>query len=206
MAEAVREKKVVRSYTLVFRRRWRIFRLQRWRIPLPGGLELRLVGYWLACLAAMAILTRLPGIGRVVGVLPASVRLLVVPLIAAWGLSRWEVDGRAPHRALIGAVVWWVRPRVIASFRRVPPVETVEVPVTEVALAPDLAGSSYPRGVVRGPAEMLLRYPVEARRPRRPRLRGRATSRSLRLRGASPVPMQRGRTLQVPVGGEVRFE
>ena len=48
--------KVVRSYRLVFRRRWRIFRIQNWRIPLPGGLELRLLGYWLACLAAIALL------------------------------------------------------------------------------------------------------------------------------------------------------
>ena len=42
-------RKVVRSYRLVFRRRWRIFRIQNWRIPLPGGLELRMIGYWLAC-------------------------------------------------------------------------------------------------------------------------------------------------------------
>ena len=47
------ETKVVRSYRLVFRRRWRIFRIGNWRIPLPGGLELRLIGYWLACLATI---------------------------------------------------------------------------------------------------------------------------------------------------------
>lgn len=204
--EVGRDKKVVRSYTLVFRRRWRIFRIQRWRIPLPGGLELRLVGYWLACLAAIAVLTRLPGLGGVIAVLPSSVRFLVVPLMAAWGLSRWEVDGRAPHRALAGAVGWWLRPRVVASFRRVPPVGTIEAPVTEVALAPDLAGSRYPRGVVRGPADLLLRYPVEARRWGARRIGLGREPRTLRLRGASAVPMQRGRTLRVPAGREVRFE
>ena len=47
------QRKLIRSYRLVFRRRWRIFRIQGWRIPLPGGLELRLLGYWLACLAAI---------------------------------------------------------------------------------------------------------------------------------------------------------
>jgi hypothetical protein len=204
--ETGREKKVVRSYTLVFRRRWRIFRIQRWRIPLPGGLELRLVGYWVACLAVMAMLTRLPGIGGAFGVLPASVRFLVVPLMAAWGLSRWEVDGRAPHRALFGAIGWWLRPRVVASFRRVPSVGTTVAPVIEVALAPDLAGCRYPRGVVRGPVDLLLRYPVEARRRGVRRFGLGRGGRTLRLRGASSVPMQRGRTLRVPAGHEVRFE
>src|ERR1700749_3230515 len=95
-----RDVQVVRSYTLVFRRRWRIFRVQSWRIPLPGGLELRLLGYWLACLALVAVAGGLPVIGGIVGLAPASARFLVVPLVAAWALSRWEVDGRAPHRAL----------------------------------------------------------------------------------------------------------
>jgi hypothetical protein len=37
------QRKTVRSYRLVFRRRWRIFRIQGWRTPLPGGIELRLL-------------------------------------------------------------------------------------------------------------------------------------------------------------------
>jgi hypothetical protein len=35
MAEA-KPRKLIRSYRLVFRRRWRIFRIQGWRIPLPA--------------------------------------------------------------------------------------------------------------------------------------------------------------------------
>ena len=201
---ADREVKVVRSYTLVFRRRWRIFRVQRWRIPLPGGLELRLLGYWLACLAAMALLGRLPLLGALVGILPASVRFLVMPLMLAWGLSRWEVDGRAPHRALFGVACWFLRPRVLASFRRVPKVGTTLTPVTELVAAPDVSGGKYPRGVVRGPAELLLRYPVEARPVGL--FGARRGTRCLRLRAASEQPLQRGRTLTVPAGREVRFE
>src|SRR6476619_2936373 len=110
MAET-KPRKLVRSYRLVFRRRWRIFRIQGWRIPLPGGLELRLLGYWLACLTGVFALSRLPLLGVLVSAAPTSVRLLALPLAAAWGLSRWELDGRPPHRALIGLLAWRLRPR-----------------------------------------------------------------------------------------------
>jgi hypothetical protein len=197
--------KVVRSYTLVFRRRWRIFRVQSWRIPLPGGLELRLLGYWLGCLVVVAVIGRLPVVGSLVELAPASGRFVVCPLLAAWALSRWEVDGRAPHRALLGGLFWLLRPRVVASFRRVPRVGAVEAPVGEVVVAPDLSAASYPRGVIEGPARVLLRYPVEARRGRSGVSAGRG-ARTLRLRGASSVPLGRGRTLEVPSGHKVRFE
>ncbi len=74
-SQSARQPKVIRSYRLVFRRRWRIFRIQNWRIPLPGGLELRAVGYWLACMAALALAARLPGLGLLLGALPPSASL-----------------------------------------------------------------------------------------------------------------------------------
>jgi hypothetical protein len=203
--DGAREVKVVRSYTLVFRRRWRIFRVQSWRIPLPGGLELRLLGYWLGCLVAVAVMGRVPVMGSLVELVPASARFVVCPLLAAWALSRWEVDGRAPHRALVGGLFWLLRPRVVASFRRVPRVGAVEVPVGEVVVGPDLSAASYPRGVIEGPARLLLRYPVNAFRGR-DGFSGVGATRSLRLRGASTVPLARGRTLDVPSGHKVRFE
>src|SRR5215471_5371761 len=98
--------KVVRSYRLVFDRRWRLFRIQGWRIPLPGGIELRLVGYWLACLGALLFLGRLPLLGAFVSLAPPSLRLIALPLAAAWLLSRWALDGRPPHRALLGILRW----------------------------------------------------------------------------------------------------
>jgi hypothetical protein len=64
-----------------------------WRIPLPGGIELRLLAYWLASLAAIGLLGRLPLLGALVSTVPASLRLLALTLAAAWLLSRWELDG-----------------------------------------------------------------------------------------------------------------
>lgn len=190
------ETKVVRSYRLVFRRRWRIFRIQSWRIPLPGGLELRLIGYWLACLAAIAILSRLPLLGLPLAAMPAPIRLLLAPLLGAWTLCHWELDGRPPHRAILGLAGWRLRPRVIAAGRRVPAPGTELSPLDALVLAPDLESPALPRGRIKGPARLLLRYPVAARR------RG-ATVRVRRRPGPA---LHKGQVLEVPRGHTVLFE
>jgi hypothetical protein len=192
----VDETKVVRSYRLVFRRRWRIFRIGNWRIPLPGGLELRLIGYWLACLAAISLLGRLPLLGLPVAAMPAALRLLAIPLLAAWALCRWELDGRPPHRAAVGLLGWRLRPRVLAGGRRVPAPETELSPLESIVLAPDLGAPTYPRGRIDGPAHLLLRYPVGARR------RGR---RVYLLSRPGPA-LHKGHVLEVPRGGAAVFE
>jgi hypothetical protein len=206
-------RKVVRSYRLVFRRRWRIFRVPNWRIPLPGGLELRLLGYWLVCLAAIAILARLPLLGAPIAVAPASLRLLALPIAAAWLLSRWEIDGRAPHRALVGAAGWWLRPRVLAAGRPCPPPGVELAPLGRLALAPDLGGGEYPRGRLVGPARILLRYPVRVDLDGVPRRQRAATqgeraaaARRWRLCPAGDSPLHKGKTLEVPAGRTVAFE
>jgi hypothetical protein len=199
-------RKTVRSYRLVFRRRWRIFRIQGWRIPLPGGIELRLLAYWLACLALLAALGRLPLLGALVVLVPVSVRLLALPLAAAWLLSRWELDGRPPHRALAGLLGWLLRPRVLAALRRVPPPGHALAPLGELALAPDLTASRYPRGRLRGPARILLRYPVAVSLERVPRAGGVPAARRRRLRGAARVPLHSGKVVAVPEGSTVVFE
>ena len=92
--------------------------------------------------------------------LPPSLRLLALPIAAAWALSRWEVDGRSPHRALAGLFAWRLRPRVLAAGRRCPPPGGELAPLRELVLAPDLGAGTYPRGRLAGPARLLLRYPV----------------------------------------------
>lgn len=207
-----RTPKVIRSYRLVFRRRWRIFRIQNWRIPLPGGLELRAIGYWLACLIAVALLASLPGVGLLIEAIPASLRLVALPLAGAWALSSWELDGRSPHRALLGEARWRLRPRTLAGLRRCPAEGSAVAGVGAVAFAPDPAAARYPRGRLSGPARVLLRYPVSVRAEKVPRGAGgspperAAAARRWRLRATGAGALQRGRTLQVPAGRVVVFE
>jgi len=209
-----RTPKVVRSYRLVFRRRWRIFRLQNWRIPLPNGLELRALGYWLCALAAILVLARLPLVGAPLAALPESLRLVALPIAAAWALSRAEVDGRSPHRALAGIARWWLAPRSLAAGRRCPAEGSVLAPLERLVAAPDLRGPRYPRGAVAGPARLLLRYPVGISprgfsRPRRTKGEGSrerlASARLWRLRPLGGPPLHRGHTLEIPAGRTVAF-
>jgi hypothetical protein len=195
MTEA-RNLKTVRSYRLVFRRRWRIFRIGNWRLPLPGGLELRLIGYWLACLATVALASRVPLLGLPLTAMPPALRLLAIPLLGAWALCRTELDGRPPHRALLGLAAWWLRPRVIAAGRRVPAVGAELSPLAALVLDPDLSAHDYPRGRVEGPAKLLLRYPVAARQERR----------TLRLRRRHGPALHKGYVLDVPSGRAAVFE
>lgn len=202
-------RKVVRSYRLVFRRRWRIFRIQGWRIPLPGGIELRLLGYWLACLAGISFAAQLPLIGMVVSALPASLRYLALPLAAAWLLCRWEIDGRPPHRALVGLMGWRLRPRALAALRGCPRVGAELVPIGEVAMAPDLSAARYPRGALRGPVRVLLRYPVEveARSGRTRRNRSGSAGPSVwTMRPIGGRALHNGKTIEIPDGRTVIFD
>lgn len=191
-----KHRKTVRSYRLVFRRRWRIFRIQGWRIPLPGGVELRLLGYWVASLAAVAFFSKLPLLGVAVSAAPASLRLLAVPLAAAWLLCRWEVDGRPPHRALLGLIAWCLRSRHLAALRRVPPEGAELAPLAELSSAPDLTAPNYPRGDLRGPARILLRYPVTVE----------PAAGCWRLRPRRSPPLHNGKTIDVPADGRLLFE
>jgi hypothetical protein len=188
--------KVVRSYRLVFRRRWRIFRIGNWRIPLPGGLELRLIGYWIVCLATVSVLGRLPLVGLPIAAMPAALRLLVVPLLCAWALCRWELDGRPPHRALVGLATWWLRPRVLAGGRRVPAPGAEIAPLGTLVLAPDLESAGLPVGRIDGPTRVLLRYPTSGRR------RGRTAV----LRRRPGPALHKGHVLEVPLGHSLLFD
>jgi hypothetical protein len=203
-----KQRKTVRSYRLVFRRRWRIFRIQGWRIPLPGGVELRLLGYWLACLGTILLSAKVPLLGLAIETAPPSLRLLALPLAAAWLLSRWEIDGRPPHRALAGLIGWRIRPRTTAALRRVRPAGSCFAPLSRVVSSPDLAGANYPRGSIEGPARLLLRYPVSVEVPRsalgRSATAGSASAWRLRPRGKTPL--HAGRTIEVPAGRTVHFE
>ncbi|HET7054200.1 MAG TPA: hypothetical protein VFI09_09845 [Solirubrobacterales bacterium] len=205
-------RKVVRSYRVVFRRRWRIFRVQNWRVPVPGGIELRAIGYWLACLAALGLFARLPLLGPLVDLLPPSLRLVALPLAAAWALSRAEIDGRSPHRALVGFVAWRLRPRSLAALRRCPGPGAVLAPPGPLRLGPDFGAPRYPRGRLEGPARLLLRYPVRVALEGVPRGAGEgpsersAAARRWRLSQAGDAPLHRGHTLQVPAGRTVVFE
>ena len=201
----LREPIVVRSYRAVVDDvERRIYRIDRWRLPLPGGVEVRAIVYGLAAFAALAALDSLPLTGQLLDALPVGVRYLALPALAGWGLAAWRIDGRAPHRALWGACRIAASPRTLSGPRRAPRTGTELVPVGELRVAPSGDEAAYRRGRVRGPALVVLRYPARLTSAKAPDRRGLGDRVSVEpLDGGRPLV--RGRELRIPGGGEVRF-
>ena len=166
---------VIRSYRRVFEVDRRIYRVDRWALPVPGGVPLRAVGYFAAALLAVILAGALPGIGEVVGTVSAPIRFVVLPLAVAVLGTQAAPDGRAAHR-----FAWdWLRFRLRARRRCADRVVTLEgEPIAwdgELALRFDGDGAQLRRGRVRGPARVTFNVPVAlSDRGRRLAARGRS--------------------------------
>ena len=100
------ERVVIRSYRRVFEVDRRIYRVDRWALPVPGGVPLRAVGYFAATLLAVIVAGSLPGIGELVG---AAVAAAAVRRGAAGGRGARHAGGAgrahgAPVRVGLAAV------------------------------------------------------------------------------------------------------
>jgi hypothetical protein len=74
---------IIRSYRRVFEVDRRIYRVDRWAMPVPGGVPLRGVGYFAATVGRMVILGALPAVGELLAALSPPLRYIVVPLAVA---------------------------------------------------------------------------------------------------------------------------
>jgi hypothetical protein len=116
---------IVRSYRSVFRVDRRIYRVDRWALPVPGGVPLRGLGYFALALLAVVVLGRVPGVGAV----SPPVRYVIVPLAAAVFGTQAAPDGRVAHRFAADWLRLRLRPRRRSAGRRVP-LEGERVPWT----------------------------------------------------------------------------
>lgn len=151
---------MIRSYRRVFEVDRRIYRVDRWALPVPGGVPLRGLGYFAATLVLVIVLGAVPGIGDLLVVLAPPLRYVVVPLGVAVLGTQAAPDGRVAHR-----FAWdWLRLRVRARRRcagRVVALEGEGVPWQGVlAVRWDAHGARLQRGRVRGPVRVTFRVPV----------------------------------------------
>jgi hypothetical protein len=176
MADAPPDRRVlIRSYALVFRMQRKLFKLDRWRLPLPGGLEIRAIVYAIVVLLADLISSRLVLIGPLTDKLPAPLHWAILPGLVVFVLVKLEVEGRPPHRVLASLLSWYVRPKYFIG-RRPAARPGIRAPIQALWIAPDWRGSRYRPATVSGPTTVICRYPANARLrlDRHGRLRGNA--------------------------------
>jgi hypothetical protein len=205
----------IRSYRVVFRLERRIFQIDHFRLPFPYGVEVRALLYAVAVYAVVFLASSLPVIGTLLGLFPAPVHWGLVPLGVVFAMVKLRIDGRPPHRVLASTILWVVRPKQLAGLRPCPVVGFTFTPMHGLWMRPDWRAERYRRALITGPAKVTLRYPatVEVRSALGQRLRGHTragdpralAARRLFISADSETPMFVGKTIRIPVGGEVRF-
>jgi hypothetical protein len=153
----------IRSFRVVFALERRLFRIDRWRLPLPYGVPVRGIGYAAAALLAVLVVGSLPGIGLVVEALPAPLRLVILPVAIAAIFARLRVDGRPAHRFLAALLRHRLGPSTLDAFQPVPRRGSVHRMNTNVLLADGLDAADYRPGRIKGPATVVLGLPASAR-------------------------------------------
>jgi hypothetical protein len=185
-----REALQIRSYRVIFDLERRIYRVDRWRLPVSWGVPLRSLGYGAAALLAVLLAHQLPLLGDAIRALPAPVRLLFVPGGIAYALTAVRVDGRPAHTGALALARHWLGPRWVAAFESCGEHPGSVFRFDDLTLSPDEGGPRLRRARVAGPATVLLRYPG----------RGRVKGRRLWLEQASERAMYRGKVVRLQEG------
>jgi hypothetical protein len=158
-----RDRLLIRSYRRVFEVDRRIYRIDRWALPVPGGIPLRAVGYFAATVLLAVLLSVLPATSELISPISSPLRFVVIPLAVAVLGSQAAPDGRAAHRFALDWVGFRLRARR-RSAGRVMPLEGEPVPWHgELGVTWDEHGTRLARGRITGPARITFNVPVRLR-------------------------------------------
>lgn len=154
----------IRSFRNCFKLERRIHKIDRWQIPLPFGIPVRSIGYAIGAELALLMLAALPGIGQALHATGIEVRVIVLPLLIAWAMTTWQIDGRPAHATLRSLIKMRAQPARLAAWRTAPAPGLVSL--GDVTIAPDERVARWRPAVIEGPARVLFRYPFQIRRRR----------------------------------------
>jgi hypothetical protein len=188
------ERLIVRSYRRVFRIDRRIYRVDRWALPVPGGVPLRGLAYFMAALALVLVAGALPAIGSLVGELSPPLRYAVLPLAVAVLGTQAAPDGRLAHRFAWSWLARRLRSRRRSAGRTVPLEREALAWDGTLATVWDEHAPQLHRGRVHGPARVTFTVPVAVVQRRSGRVV--ATGRS-RGRAGGPVAIGPRQVLEV---------
>lgn len=151
---------VIHSYRRVFNVDRRIYRIDQWTLPVPGGVPLRGLVYFAASLVSVIVLSHFPGIGALVNVLAPPFRYLILPLAVAVFAMQVTPDGRTMGRYAVSWVLKRVRARRTSAGREVPPERALTPWAQKLRVGWDSDSPQLRHGKVTGPVRVTFRTGV----------------------------------------------
>lgn len=193
------ERVPIRSYRGIFSVDRRIYRIEQWRIPVPGGIPLRAFLYYVGALVAVLGLGRLPVLGDGLALVHPAYLYVIGPVAVAVLGTRVVPDGRAPHRFARDWIAFRLRSRRRSAGRTVPLEGERVSGLAPLALGPDEHGTELRRARVSGAGRVDFRDPVVLQRGRRGKLTARPVGAGRRRRGTvtETVELAPGERLEV---------
>lgn len=161
------EPTIIRSYRRIFHVDRRLYKIQEWTIPVPGGIPLLAVGYFAVTLLAVLIIGVIPGLGELMALLSPPLRYVVLPLAVAVLGTQVAPDGRKAHRFAGGWLALRVRRRRRSAGRAVALDQEPHPWQATLAVARDAHGPQLRAARISGPAIVRFSDDVEVTRPRR---------------------------------------
>jgi hypothetical protein len=153
------DKLVVRSYRRVFRFDRRIYRVDRFAIPVPGGVPLVGLLWFLGALLSVLVGSHLPALGPLLSALSPPLRYLILPAAVAVLATQLAPDGRSAPRFAQTWLQQRVRPRRRSAGRGIPRERALRAPA--IHARPDQHTPELRRARVRGPALVSFRDNVQ---------------------------------------------
>ncbi|MTD44871.1 hypothetical protein GKE82_11355 [Conexibacter sp. W3-3-2] len=183
----------IRSFHVVFRLERRLHRIDRWRLPFPHGIPVAAIGHAAAVLCLIVALGQLPGLGAILGALPAPLTYVLAPAAAAMALTRLRIDGRPAHRYLLARTTNALTPQRTAVARPAPlsPHPIPDGPL----LTHSPTATAYPACEITGPATVRLLRPARAH----------ARARTLHMRAIPGPTLTRPKVIRLAPGQRLRI-
>lgn len=145
----------IRSYRAVFDLERRIYRVDRVRLN-PGGVPVRGIVYYAAIALIAVVLSALPGVNALDGVVPWYLRELALPGAMAALLSMLRIDGRPFHMAATSLLAHAAQPRQLLGSGR--PLSCARWHPRELLLLPDGSEARMRRVAYYGPGAVLVAH------------------------------------------------
>jgi len=100
----------VSNYTKIWNLDWVIYALEGKKLPIPANL--RIVGIFVACEVFWII------VGQILFFIPGAYTYFFLPGVSAWLIAKQKLDGKAPHKWLLGMIFFWMRPKHLHRYRK----------------------------------------------------------------------------------------